>query len=282
MKKVGPPIINIVIPLAGEGRSFIQAGYPLPKPLINVAGKPIIQKVIENIKPKFPYRFTLICRKDHYERYSLGELFHNITGGNYNIIQVINLPQGAACTALTAIDLINNDNELIIANADQIIDVSIDDFLQFARERKADAAIMTFEASHPKWSFARLSKNGKVIETAEKKVISNHATVGIYYYRTGKIFVNASLAMIEKNIRFNNDFYICPAFNEIILGGGKVLSWEIDPKRMHSVGSADDLVKYLHFLDMSKAKNKKSLNGELKEQPQSRKKKTAARQILHQ
>src|SRR3989338_4522754 len=278
MKKNTFSIVNIVIPLAGEGRSFIQAGYTLPKPLVDVVGKPIIHKVIENIKPRVPHKFTLICRKDHYERYSLAELFHKITGGNYNIIQVINLPQGAACTVLTAIDLINNDNELIIANADQIIDVSIDDFIQFARERRADGAIMTFEASHPKWSFVRLSKNGKVIETAEKKVISNHATAGIYYYKTGKIFVNAALAMIEKNIRFNNDFYVCPAFNEIILGGGEVLAWEIDPKRMHSVGSAEDLTKYLQLLDTLKIKN----NGGMQKRLQNKKKKPSVRQVLHQ
>lgn len=280
--KNGSSIMNIVIPLAGEGRSFIQAGYSLPKPLIDVAGNPIIQRVIENIKPKIPHRFTFICRKDHYERYSLAELFHNVTDGNYNIVQVINLPQGAACSVLTAIDLINNNNELIIANADQIVDASIDDFIQFAREGKSDAAIMTFEASHPKWSFARLSKNSKVIETAEKKVISNHATAGIYYYKMGKIFVDAALAMIEKNIRFNNDFYVCPAFNEIILGGGRVQSWEIDSKRMHSVGSSEDLAKYLHFLNTLNAKNKKSLNGEIKKQIQSKRKKAAIRQTLHQ
>lgn len=242
--------INIIVPMAGAGKSFMQAGYMLPKPLIEVSGKSMIERVIENLSPKLPHEFIFICRKDQYERYPFAELFHATTNGYFDVMQVVNLPQGAACTVLRAIDLINNDDELIVANADQIVDRNIDEFINFARKSNADGAIITFEASHPKWSFARIGKNFDVIETAEKRVISNHATVGIYYFRKGSIFVDAVLSMIEKDIRFNNEFYVCPAFNEIILRGGKVVAWEIDSKRMHSMGTAEDLAKYLHFLEL--------------------------------
>ncbi len=243
-------MINIVIPLAGSGKSFISAGFSLPKPLIDVKGKPMIQQVIQNLTPKVPHQFIFIVKKDIYERYvQFSDVFNLTTKENFKIILVDTIPQGAACTVLTAIDHINSSDELIIANGDQIIDVSINAFIEKAREAKATGFIMTFDASRPKWSFVRLNKNKEVIETAEKKIISNHATVGIYYYKTGKHFVNAALAMIGKDIRFNNEFYVCPAYNELILSGEKILSWEIDRKQMHSMGMAEDLAMYLHFLD---------------------------------
>ena len=226
-------MINIVVPLAGGGNSFIRAGFALPKPLVDVTGKPMIERVISNLIPKQKHHFIFVLKKDQYERYSqFSEIFTRLTSGNFTVILVENTPQGAACTVLLAIELINNDSELIIANGDQIVNVQIDYFISLAQKSKAKGFIMTFEASHPKWSFVRLNKNKEVVETAEKKVISNHATVGIYYYKKGSLFVNAALSMIEKNIRFNNEFYVCPAYNELILRGDKVLSWEIDRKKM--------------------------------------------------
>lgn len=245
-------MIQIVIPLAGLGKSFLEAGYNMPKPLVDVAGKSMIERVIENLKPKQDHKFIFIVKKDQYERYGqFLEIFNRSANGNHIVIEAIGIPQGAACTALLAIDYINNSDELIIANSDQIVDISIDKFIINARRSKAAGFIMTFEASHPKWSFVRLNKNREVIETAEKKVISGNATVGIYYYKKGSLYVNAALSMIENDIRFNNEFYVCPAYNELILSGEKILAWEIDRRQMHTMGTAEDLAKYLHFLDIS-------------------------------
>lgn len=248
--------LNIVVPMAGAGKSFLQAGYTVPKPLVDVNGRPMIEKVIENLKPKkYPHKFVFIVKNDHYEKYPFAEIFQKTTDGNFDVINLQMIPQGAACTILSAIDKINNNNELLIANADQIVDVSIDEFISNARQEKASAAIMTFEASHPKWSFARISGKNEVIETAEKKVISSHATCGIYYYSKGSLFVDAVLLMIAKDIRFNNEFYVSPSFNEIILKNEKVISWEIERSKMHSMGTAEDLAKYLHFIEVSNRKS---------------------------
>lgn len=241
-------MINIIVPLAGEGLKFIQAGYTFPKPLIDINGKPMIQVVIENLRPSSAHKFVLICKKEHYDKYSLHQIFQNATFGAYECIKLETPTRGAACTVLTAIDFINNNDELIIANADQLIDIKLDKFIEFARKNNSDGAIMTFRSSHPRWSYARTDKNGDVLEIAEKKVISENATVGIYYFKEGKYFVEGAFSMIEKEIMFNNEFYACPVYNESILSGKKVKIWSIKENQMHSLGTPEDLHSYLDYL----------------------------------
>lgn len=237
--------LNIVIPMSGTGTSFIQAGYTFPKPLIDINGEPMIQLVIENLTPKTDHKFILISKKDHYDKYSLHQIFNNAAKGNFVSIPLTLSTQGATCSVLNAVDYINNEDELIIANADQLIDVDINEFIEFARKSKADGVIMTFNSRHPRWSYARVDKNGHILEVAEKKVISDQATVGIYYFKTATSFVKAAFSMIEKNIRFNNDFYICPVYNELILEGKKIINWEIKQSQMHGLGTPEDLNRYL-------------------------------------
>lgn len=235
--------INIVIPMSGAGTSFIQAGYTFPKPLIDINGKPMIQIVIENLTPKIEHNFIFVYKKE-YDKYSLHQIFNNTARG-FRAIPLIAPTQGALCSVLNAVDYINNDQELIVANADQLIDIAIDDFINFARASYADGVIMTFNSQHPRWSYARVDKTGNVLEVAEKKVISDQATVGIYYFKKGSSFVKASFSMIEKNIRFNNDFYVCPVFNEMVLSGKKIINWEIKQSQMHGLGTPEDLNRYL-------------------------------------
>ena len=247
--------LNIVIPMAGAGTRFQQAGYTFPKPLIDVNGKPMIQVVIDNLRPQCAHQFIFICQKEHYDNYSLNEIFNNLAGrDNYKCILLTALTQGAACTVMTAIEHINNDNDLIIANSDQYIDIDFNKYIDFSRESEADGAIMTFEASHPKWSYARVNKEGNVMEVAEKKVISSHATVGIYYFRTGRQFVEATNAMIEKDIRVNNEFYVCPVYNELILKGGVVKIWEMAKEKMHGLGTPEDLNLFLRKIEEGQIK----------------------------
>ena len=145
-------MLNIVVPMAGEGVKFKEAGYTFPKPLIDIKGKPMIQLVIENLRPSLRHRFVLVCKREHYDTYSLHETFKKAAGGNYECIQLIAPTQGAACAVLTTIDFIDNDYELIIANADQLVDVTLDRFVRFARKDKLDGAMITFFSNHPRWS----------------------------------------------------------------------------------------------------------------------------------
>lgn len=245
-------ILNIVVPLAGMGASFQKAGYSFPKPLIDINGKPMIHAVVENIKPKLEHKFILICKDEHYERYALYQNFANATDNNYEVVRLSAPTKGAACAVLTAADYINNENELIIANADQLIDIPLDEFVEFARRNKLDGAIMTFNSNHPRWSYALTDEDGNVLQVAEKRVISGHATVGIYYFKTGRLFVEGAANMIEKDINLNGEFYVCPVYNELIMAGKKVKIWPIKTSQMHSLGTPEDLREYLGELENKK------------------------------
>jgi NDP-sugar pyrophosphorylase family protein len=242
-------MINIVIPMAGRGSPFIDAGYAFPKPLIDIHGKTMIEVVVNNLRPQTgDYRFIFICQRDHYEKYDLYNVLKNATDNKFEVVQINGTTEGAACTVLCATQYINTDDELLIANSDQYIEVPIDEFLATAREGNKDGLIMTFKASHPKWSYARQNPDGTVVEVAEKRVISNQATVGLYYYKHGKNFVQAAQHMIHKDIRHNNEFYVCPAYNELILADQKIYLFEIPPEKMHGLGTPEDLNTFLDIV----------------------------------
>ncbi|WP_220462849.1 glycosyltransferase family 2 protein [Nitrosopumilus sp. b2] len=236
--------MKILIPMAGRGKRFEDAGYSFPKPLIDINGKPMIQIIVENLN--FPAEHVFLCQKEHSEKYSLKELLELISP-NCKIVTVNGITEGAACTTLLAKELINNDEELIIANSDQWIDWNNQHFLSYLRSNEADGGIVTFIATHPKWSFVKIDDENKVLEVAEKRPISNIATVGIYYFKKGSDFVEAAEKMIVKNIRTNNEFYIAPVYNEMIQDGKKILHYPI--AEMRGLGTPEDLSRFLENLN---------------------------------
>jgi NDP-sugar pyrophosphorylase family protein len=231
--------------MAGRGSRFQDAGYAFPKPLIDINGKTMIEVVIKNLKPETDHKFIFICQKEHYEKYDLHNILKNATGNKFDVVLINGITKGAACTVLCATQYINNEDDLLIANSDQFIQFDINDFIEEARTNNKDGLIMTFKASHPKWSYARIDKNNKVLEVAEKKVISDKATVGIYYFKKGKDFVDGAQSMIKKNIQHNNEFYVCPVYNETILSGGAIHISDIKPEEMHGLGTPEDLNQFL-------------------------------------
>ncbi len=235
--------MNILIPMAGQGSRFQQAGYTFPKPLIDVNHRPMIQVVTDNLSLQGRHIFLVL--KDHYEKYSLRYLLPLIVQPNEcEIIQVDQVTQGAACTALLARELIDNDDELVIANSDQWIDWDSRHFLAYMRARHADGGILTFFSTHPKWSFVRVDElSSRITEVAEKRPISNVATVGIYYFRRGRDFVAAADRMIQKNIRVNNEFYVAPTYNEMISDGKTIYPYPV--AEMKGLGTPEDLERFL-------------------------------------
>ena len=232
--------MNILIPMAGAGSRFEKAGYSFPKPLIEVNGKPMIQVVVENLNIDANYIY--VVQKSHRTQYNLDTLLNLITP-NCSIIEVDGITEGAACTALLAKEHINNDNPLFFANSDQFVEWNSNEFMYKMQETESDGGIVTFEATHPKWSFVKTNNDGCVIEVAEKKPISNIATVGYYYWKKGSDFVNYAEQMINKNIRINNEFYVCPVFNEAILDNKKIRIYNAE--NMWGLGTPEDLNYYL-------------------------------------
>lgn len=241
-------MINIVIPMAGQGSRFAKAGYEKPKPFIDVDGKPMIVRVLENLA--YPNaRYILIARREHMEKEK--ELVSKIEKEfNAIFIPIDKLTEGTACTVLYARKYINNEESLLIANSDQIVDVNIADFVDDCKNRNLDGSILTFIDEHkdPKWSFAKLDENNLVTEVKEKVVISEFATVGIYLYSRGKDFIDASIDMIIENDRVNNEFYTCPTYNYAINEGLKIGIYNIEFEQMHGIGTPEDLNLYLDFI----------------------------------
>ncbi len=239
--------LNIVIPMAGLGSRFSEAGFEKPKPFIEVLGRPMIENVIENMY--YPdANFILIARKEHLEIEK--DLVDKIKQ-QYNVtfIGIDNLTEGTACTVLYAKELIDNDDMLLIANSDQIVDVDIRNFIDDCVNRRLDGSILTFNdvERNPKWSFALTDINGFVTRVKEKEAISSNATVGIYLFTKGSDYVNAAIRMIIENDRVNNEFYTCPTYNYAIAQNKQIGIFEIPIETMHGIGTPEDLEKYLQF-----------------------------------
>jgi dTDP-glucose pyrophosphorylase/predicted HAD superfamily phosphohydrolase YqeG len=232
--------LNVLIPMAGAGSRFEQAGYTFPKPLIEVNGKPMIQVVIENLNLDANYIY--VVQKAHREKYNLDTLLNLLTPG-CKIVETDGLTEGAACTALLAKDYIDNDNPLFFANSDQFVEWDSNEFMYKMQETNADGGIVSFTATHPKWSFAKVDENGLVTEVAEKNPISDIATVGYYYWKNGSDFVKYAEQMIEKDIRVNNEFYVCPVFNQAIEDCKEIRTF--NTTGMWGLGTPEDLKYYL-------------------------------------
>lgn len=232
--------LNVLIPMAGLGKRFYEKGFQVPKPLISIRDNIMIESVIESINVRAKYIY--VVQKEHYNDYNLEEVLNSITP-NCKIIQVDGLTEGAAITALTARSFIDNSSPLLIANSDQIISWKPRLFFYRLKEAQYDGGILTFEDTNPKWSYAKVDDEHMVESVAEKEVISNLATVGIYYWKYGSDFVKYAEQMINNNIRTNNEFYICPVFNEAIKDNKKI--WASGVAKMWGVGTPEDLDRYL-------------------------------------
>jgi beta-phosphoglucomutase-like phosphatase (HAD superfamily)/dTDP-glucose pyrophosphorylase len=235
--------LNILIPMAGHGNRFKDAGFTFPKPLIEIMNKPMIQVVLECINIEANYIF--IIQKAHQEKHNIKSLLNALRPG-CTIIETSKVTQGAACTALLAKNFINNQNPLIIANSDQYVEWESGEVMYDFTNRKLDGGILVFEAYHPKWSYAKLNeKTNLVEEVAEKKIISKYATVGIYYWKKGSDFVECAKNMIRKNIRVNGEFYICPVYNEAIKKNKKISISKVE--KMCGLGTPEDLNAFLQM-----------------------------------
>ena len=229
--------MNVLIPMAGRGSRFEAQGYVLPKPLIDVGGKPMIQVVVENLG--MDAHFIFVVQKGHRDAYNIALLLRAIAPG-CTIVETDGVTEGAACTALLAREYVDNDHPLFFANSDQFVEWNSLEFMYKMQESNCDGGIATFHASDSKWSFAEVDPlTTLVTRVAEKDPISTHATVGFYYWKHGRDFVKYADQMISKNTRVNNEFYVCPVFNEAIQDGKRITTFEVD--RMWGLGTPEDL-----------------------------------------
>ncbi|MBA3672293.1 MAG: glycosyltransferase family 2 protein [Gemmatimonadaceae bacterium] len=238
-------MLNIVVPMAGRGSRFVSEGFTLPKPLIPVHGRPMLEVVVNNIRPARAHRFIYLCLAEHIEAYELRTVLERLTPG-CEIVSVDTVTEGAACTVLLARRHIDGDDPLMIANSDQWVDASIDDYLAVQDQPGVDGLIMTMWADHPKWSYIGFDDTGRALRVVEKEVVSNEATVGIYNFRRGADFVRAADQMIAKALRVNGEFYVAPVYNQLIDEGMTIAHYNVGKELdgMYGLGIPSDLAAF--------------------------------------
>ena len=249
--------LHVVVPMAGLGSRFTKAGYTVPKPFIPVFGKPMIQWVIENMKvhPElyggvavpnpWSLKFHFIVQQSHLDAYNFDALCKSCDL-DYTITPILEVTEGAACSVLLAKEHINNDEPLVTVNSDQFLEWDQNEFYRALCNNEFDGCISVFEQNDPsdvKWSYSKTDSRGIVTEVAEKKYISNRATTGIYGWKHGSDYVRYAEEMIAKNIRVNNEFYVCPVYNEAIAAGGVFRN--LVCKKIWGLGVPEDLEVFL-------------------------------------
>jgi len=236
--------LHVIVPLGGKASRFEDRGYTFPKPLIEIGTQSMIEIVIRNLEPPAPVRFTFICRKEHLTKFYLGDMLR-LLAPDARIVALDTDTAGALCSILLAIDDIVPDEELLIANGDQYITTSLAPFYEGCRQPGVDGCILTFSATHPRWSFVRTDAAGKVTAVAEKRPISRQATVGLYYFRRGADFIEGAERMIVKGLTTAGQFFVAPVYNELILAGKTVTTHHLPDGTMHSLGTPEDLEMFL-------------------------------------
>lgn len=241
-------MLNILIPMGGIG-DFGSEEYRYPKPLIEVNGKPLIELVIAGLDHiKGEKRFIFIVNAADCQKYHLDNVLQLITDGRGIVIPLEKETAGAVCSALMAIDHIDNDDALMISNGDHIFDYDLNHAISEFESRGVDAGTVCFDSVHPKWSFVRLDQENKIIETAEKRPLSRNAIAGLYYFRHGSDFVRAAMKTIEKDASVNGHFYVAPTLNELVLEGKNLEIHAIPSSKYHNFYSPHKLREYEDLL----------------------------------
>jgi NDP-sugar pyrophosphorylase family protein len=236
-------MLNVMIPMAGAGSRFQVKGYTLPKPLIDINGTPMIIKVLNSLELPAT-QFLFVISKNSYTETLKKLITDNVKSCKF--VELDYVTEGPACSGLLFENEINNDDELVIANCDQIMEWDSTNFLM--NVRRFDGAVVTYHNDTDKNSYARIDKQGRVSEIREKEVISNVSLNGIHYWRCGKFFVESARMMIDEDDRApNGEFYVGPTYNYMIKNNKTVGIYHIPNQQHHAVGVPLDLERYIKY-----------------------------------
>jgi NDP-sugar pyrophosphorylase family protein len=235
--------------MAGRGSRFAGAEYGMPKPLIQVRpGKRMIDYVIDYLTLPEPHRFIFICLGEHDRLYNLRSFFRGKTSGHELIVSE-SLTAGPAASALLAERFIENDEELLIAYCDMFLTIDMVHFLEWSRRCDADGGVIAYPSTNPMDSYAKIDAKGRVVQTAEKILISDTATAGLYYFRRGRDFVSAARTMLANRSDQSVELFVNPCFNDLIRRGKTVFAYSIRRDEKIEMGTPDDLQQSRLWLD---------------------------------
>lgn len=235
-------MLKIIIPIAGSSKLFSDYGYYYPKPLIEVNGLPMIERVLRNPLSIDKSSLIFIIKEEEAIKFHLDNTL-KILVPDADIIKLSNETKGGLCSVLMAIDKVDSEDELLILNGDQIIDVDLYEVYTTWKSGSADAGLIIFQSVHPRWAFVRL-EDGIVVQSAEKNPISNHAIAGAYYFKKAKDFFNAAFDSVMNNVQLEGLFYISPVINQYVLQNKRVVSFKIEAKQYHLFYSPQVLQEY--------------------------------------
>lgn len=214
-------MINVLVPMGGDDALFREHGHPFAKPVVEIAGRPLVEHAFDGLATIPGARFIFVIRKEDDLRFYLRDVLQLMAPGAV-VIRADGETAGAACTALLAIEHIDSDEELLIANGDQVLRTDLGAALDGFRGRDLDGGTLVFDSVHPRWSFVRTDAEGLVVEAAEKRPVSRNATAGVYYFRRGRDFVEAAKNTIRKGASVNGRYFVCPTFNEMVLAQKRI------------------------------------------------------------
>ena len=242
--------MNILIPMAGKGLRLKANGFEMPKPLIQVNGVPMVQRVIDNIN--LDGSLIYVVRDDHVSNYNIDSLLQKIKPGK--VFQLDEDNEGQTQTCLLAENAIDTDEELLIVNCDNYFIWDQEDFEKIRNRHDIDGAAFTFEDKEKRshWCFAELDENSNIKKLVEKVKISDVALAGAFYWKKGSDFVKFAKQVIKKDLRAKNgEFYLGGVFQEAIDNGKNITSYKIeDMKAMGTPEELESFTKWLELKDM--------------------------------
>ena len=238
-------MLNVLLPMGGQSPFFEGADHPFPKPLVEFLGKPMIQHVVENLGAiKGGVRFIFVLLDEECRKFHLESTVRLLAGPEAVILKLHNSTQGAACSALLAIEHINTAQPLLIVNADQLFDIELGTVITRFKESGADAGCLYFDSVHPRWSYVRIEGEDDIIETAEKRPISRHAIAGFYFFARGCDFVEAAQHSIRKDASVNGQYFVSPVLNELILLNRVLKAYRVPNESYHTFYSPQKIEEY--------------------------------------
>ena len=237
--------INVLIPMAGRGSRFREAGHALPKPMIPVAGKPMIEWAIDSLTGlRAEHRFIFVALEEDL-RAGLSTLLED----KGEIVSLHQLREGAVQSALAARHLIESDHPLIIANCDQYIEWDINEWLDGSAG--FDCSTVAFRSNNSHHSYL-VTREKQVEVVREKEVVSDLAVAGMYFYRRGTLFTQGADSLIASDEKTNGEFYISPIFNQLIAEGATVTFTEIQRKDSHMLGTPEEVADFESLVKQGK------------------------------
>lgn len=235
--------MKIIVLMAGGDGAF--AEQPYPKNLVEIDGLPLAERVLGSLASLFETGWDPICmiRGEENAQWHTADVLR-LLSPRAQVVEVPSQTGGAACTALLAIEHIDPEEPLLVYNGDQVLEAPMRPIVEGFAERQLDGGIVVFDGVHPRWSYVKIDDEGHVVEAAEKRPISRHATAGTYWFASGQLFVESSMRMIAKDAHVGGAFYVCPAYNEMILSQRRIGISEIPRDQYVSLATPQGVANY--------------------------------------